>query len=69
VVVMAGAFLQCSLNLLDKGIHPTLISECFNTALEFALTVVEGMSIPINFADREVLLNATITSLCSKVVS
>lgn len=34
VVVMAGALLQCALVLLEKGIHPTVISEGFNNALE-----------------------------------
>lgn len=69
VVVMAGALLQCSISLLEKGIHPTLISECFGEALNKALAVLEEMSIPVDLTDREVLLNATITSLASKVVS
>jgi len=69
VVVLAGALLQCSLQLLDKGIHPTQISESFNLALEFALKVLNEISIPIDLKDRDVLLNATVTSLASKVVS
>jgi len=69
VVVMAGALLQCALELLDKGIHPTVISEGFNAALDHSLKILEDMSIPIELNDRETLLNATITSLSSKVVN
>jgi T-complex protein 1 subunit delta len=69
VVVMAGALLQASLNLLEKGIHPTVISEGFNNALEYAMKVLDEMAIPVDLNDREMLLNATITSLSSKVVS
>jgi T-complex protein 1 subunit delta len=29
VVVIAGALLEACLNLLDKGIHPTVVSESF----------------------------------------
>jgi len=66
---MAGALLQCALVLLEKGIHPTVISEGFNNALEYSIKVLEDMSIPIDLNDRETLLNATVTSLSSKVVS
>jgi T-complex protein 1 subunit delta len=66
---MAGALLQCALDLLEKGIHPTVISEGFNSALEKSIEVLDGISIPIDLNDRETLLNATITSLSSKVVS
>lgn len=34
VVVMAGSLLQSSLTLLEKGIHPTKVSESFQLALD-----------------------------------
>ena len=35
VVVLAGSFLEASQKLLDKGIHPTAISESFQKVLDF----------------------------------
>jgi len=34
VVVLAGSFLEASQKLLDKGIHPTAISESFQKVLD-----------------------------------
>ncbi|KAA8495294.1 T-complex protein 1 subunit delta [Porphyridium purpureum] len=69
VVVIAGALLSASLSLLDMGIHPTIISQGFQTALDKAVTVLSGMAVPVDLNDRETLLQAASTSLNSKVVS
>ena len=37
VVVMAGAFLQACSNLLEKGIHPSHISDGFEVAFQYGL--------------------------------
>lgn len=37
VVILAGAFLKAAESLLDKGIHPNIVSEGFQAALEFSL--------------------------------
>jgi T-complex protein 1 subunit delta len=39
VVVLAGALLKQCLNLLSKGLHPTIISEAFHKASEKAVEV------------------------------
>lgn len=39
VVVIAGAFLDAAEKLLDKGIHPTAISESFQRAAGHAIKV------------------------------
>jgi len=69
VVVIAGALLGACQILLDKGIHPTVISEGFQLALDKALTILETLKTPIDLADKEALVNCVITSLSSKVVS
>lgn len=69
VVVIAGSLLGAAERLLGKGIHPTVISESFQRAAKQAVQILEGMSVPINLADRQTLLKAASTSLSSKIVS
>ena len=51
------------------GIHPTIISESFQKALEKGIEILTDMSRPVELSDRETLLNSAATSLNSKVVS
>jgi T-complex protein 1 subunit delta len=69
VVVLCGALLRAVETLLDKGIHPSQISESFQLAARKAEEIVTSMSNPIDIEDRETLIKAAITSLNSKVVS
>lgn len=69
VVVLCGAMMRAVETLLEKGIHPTQISESFQAAARRAEDVVTAMSTPIDIEDRETLIKAAITSLNSKVVS
>jgi T-complex protein 1 subunit delta len=69
VVVIAGSLLGAADKLLDKGVHPTLISEAFQRAAAFAVQILHDMSQPISLSDRPALLKAASTSLSSKIVS
>ena len=69
VVVMAGAFLLACQQLLEKGLHPSLISEGFQEAYDCGMRVIEESGIPIDLSDREKLIQNCVTSLSSKVVS
>ncbi|KAL7991346.1 hypothetical protein Chor_015602 [Crotalus horridus] len=69
VVVIAGALLDACSRLLQKGIHPTIISESFQKALEKGTEVLINMGQPVELSDRETLLNSATTALNSKVVS
>ena len=69
VVVIAGALLKAVQELLNKGIHPTAISDGFNVALEKAKEVIEGMGTPVDLNDRDILISNCVTCLSSKVVS
>merc|ERR1719259_1138537 len=62
VVVLAG-------KLLEKGIHPTTISDSFQKAANKSVEVLTSMAIPLDLNDRESLLKSANTSLNSKVVS
>uniref|UniRef100_A0A2K6LG70 T-complex protein 1 subunit delta n=1 Tax=Rhinopithecus bieti TaxID=61621 RepID=A0A2K6LG70_RHIBE len=69
VVIIAGSLLDSCTKLLQKGIHPTIISESFQKALEKGVEILTDMSRPVELSDRETLLNSATTSLNSKVVS
>eukprot|EP01137_Pigoraptor_chileana_P023695 Opistho-2@90425 len=69
VVVICGALLNAAQKLLDRGIHPTTISESFQLAVDKAVEILTRMSHPVELSDRESLLKSATTSLNSKVVS
>ncbi|XP_071079112.1 T-complex protein 1 subunit delta-like [Haliotis cracherodii] len=69
VVVLAGSMLDACSKLLEKGIHPTTISEAFQGAAGKAVEILEGMVTPLELSDRESLLKSASTALNSKVVS
>lgn len=69
VVVIAGSLLKACQDLLEKGIHPSAISDGFNVALNKAVEIIEGMGQPVDLNNREQLIQNAITSLSSKVVS
>merc|ERR1712025_1083963 len=69
VVVTAGSLLDAADKLLQKGIHPTIISESFQKAANKSVEILTSMSTPLELGDRDSLLKAANTSLNSKVVS
>merc|ERR1712064_200465 len=69
VCVLAGSLLDAADKLLQKGIHPTSISESFQKAASKSVEILTGMSTPVDLSDKESLLKASNTSLNSKVVS
>lgn len=69
VVVIAGALLKASQELLSKGIHPAAISDGFAVALDKAKEIIEGMGTPVDLKDRDTLIQSCVTCLSSKVVS
>jgi len=69
VTVIAGALLGAVQKLLSKGIHPTQIAESFLKAATKSEEILKSMSTPVDFTDRQSLLNSCNTSLNSKVVS
>lgn len=69
VVVLAGSILEAASTLLQKGIHPTTISESFQKASQKSVEILTKVSVPVELSDRESLLKSASTSLNSKVVS
>ncbi|KAA3670455.1 T-complex protein 1 subunit delta, partial [Paragonimus westermani] len=69
VVVLAGSLLDACSKLLDKGIHPTTISDSFLKAASEACRIIEDMSVPLELSDMQQLTKIATTSLNSKIVS
>ncbi|KIJ92994.1 hypothetical protein K443DRAFT_684884 [Laccaria amethystina LaAM-08-1] len=71
VVVLAGALLEQSESLLDRGIHPIRIADGFERACAVAVEHLESISERIEFSKEstENLLKTAMTSLGSKIVS
>ena len=68
-MVLAGALLQACETLLGKGIHPTSISESFQTSLEKSMQYLENLTKPVDLADRESLISCVNTALSSKIIA
>lgn len=53
VVIIAGALLKAAEYLLDIGIHPNIISEGFQRALDDSLSIIkERLCIPVEISNR-----------------
>lgn len=68
MLIIAGELLRNAEELLDEGIHPTLIVSGYRRACNRAIRIMKQISIPIQHGDREVLKKAAITSMRSKDV-
>jgi len=68
-VVLAGELLRKAEELLDQGIHPTVVVSGYRRALETAGKILEDIGIPVDLEDRETLKKIAMTSMASKAVS
>eukprot|EP00761_Pharyngomonas_kirbyi_P011637 gb/GECH01011663.1/.p1 GENE.gb/GECH01011663.1/~~gb/GECH01011663.1/.p1 ORF type:complete len:539 (+),score=150.50 gb/GECH01011663.1/:1-1617(+) len=71
VVVLAGALLEQAEKLLDKGIHPTRISDGYEQACEIGVKELEKVSDTIDISKEkyEQLVGIAETTLSSKIVN
>lgn len=54
---------------MEKGIHPTTISEGFTRALKKSLEIITSLHEEVKLSDRQKLIECVNTSLSSKVVA
>ncbi|KAG1656543.1 T-complex protein 1 subunit epsilon [Nymphon striatum] len=71
VVVLAGALLEQSGLLLDKGIHPIRIADGFEIAAQHAIEHLEKITevFPVDPNNLEPLIQTAMTTLGSKIVN
>ncbi len=68
-VIVAGALLQEAESLINQNVHPTVISSGYRMAADQAKKILDDISKPVKFTDKELLRKMASTSLSSKSAS
>ncbi len=68
-VVLAGRLLEKAEALLNKEVHPTIITEGYRKATTKVLELCNEIAIPTKSEDRDMLKKIAMTSMASKLVS
>ena len=68
-VILAGELLGKAEDLINKGIHPTVIVDGYSKAASKALETLENIAIPVKPTGKEFLKKVAATSMASKLVS
>ena len=69
VVIVAGELLGKAEDLINKGVHPTVIVEGYSKAADKALETLEKTAVPVKPTEKEFLEKVAATSMASKLVS
>lgn len=69
VVVLCGSILKSAETLLHRGVHPSQVQRAFLHGGKIATDILTEMAEKIDITDRDMVVKAAVTSLCSKVVS
>ena len=67
-VIIAGELLKNAEELIEKGIHPTVIVSGYKRALEYATEIAYKISEPIDINDEGLLMKIAMSALTSKAV-
>lgn len=69
LIVLAGALLEQSEKLLDRGIHPIRITDGYEIAAKIAVDTLDKISdrFEVNLANPEPLIQLAMTTLGSKM--
>jgi thermosome len=68
-MILAGEMLKRAEELIEKGLHPTIISKGYRMAAERAIQRAEELAYPVRFDDVETLRKVAMTAMMSKAVS
>ncbi len=68
-VIAAGALLQEAEGLINQNVHPTVISSGYRMAADQSKKILDDISKPVKFTDKELLKKMAGTSLSSKSAS
>jgi thermosome len=67
-VILAGELLKSAGELLDKGIHPTIIVSGYRKAEQEALRILRELAVPVDTSDRKTMKKIAMTSMRGKVI-
>jgi thermosome len=68
-VIIAGELLSRAEELIDKDVHPTVITDGYRKAAEKALETLEKIALPVDLKSQDFLKKAATTSMGSKIVA
>jgi len=68
-VIIAGELLAKAEDLIDKGVHPTIIIDGYRKAADRALETLERIAIPVKPKDKAFLKKVAMTAMASKLVA
>ena len=68
-VVFAGALLEQAEDLIEKGVHPTIIVDGYSKAADKAIEFLNEIAVSVKPGDKETLKQVAETSMQSKLVS
>ena len=68
-VVFAGALQEEAQELIDKGVHPTMIVDGYSKAVEKAIEFLNEIAIKVKPGDKETLRQVAETSMQTKLVA
>jgi len=68
-VVFAGALLAEAEELINKGVHPTIIVEGYSKAVNRAIEFLDEISVKVKPGDKAVLTQVAETSMQSKLIA
>ncbi|MGP3667727.1 MAG: thermosome subunit beta [Candidatus Bathyarchaeota archaeon] len=66
-VILVGCLLCKAEKLLTQDIHPSIVVEGYNRALNFCLNLLEKFRIPVDFEDEKLLYKIANSTLASRV--
>ncbi len=67
VAILTGELLKRAEELIDLGVHPTMIVSGYSMAQDKAIEVLEGMAREVSEKDRDLLEKIAITSMTGKL--
>ncbi|RLE55774.1 MAG: thermosome subunit [Thermoprotei archaeon] len=68
-VVLAGKLLEFAQELLDQGVHPTIIIDGYKKALDFAMKVIDEIAVKVDPRDKAILTQVASTAMHTKIVA
>jgi thermosome len=67
-VVIVGALMEQAEDLLEQGIHPTVIAQGYRMGMDKALEITKGLSFKVDHEDRKTLVKIADTAITGKSI-